>query len=158
MKPITLPVGFYKIDGALYEYRGKRLQEAIATVIHGPVINLDTYERDASKGMGVANFIKLHKCDKSGLLETPAEAPKESVKPARATGSKKKQPPAPKTPEQIERSQRIAKLMASTMAAHGMDFDYENDPDTMARINGTISAEEHTAKVEGKLKKVLKKP
>ena len=43
------------------------------------------------------------------------------------------------------------------MAAHGMDFDYEKDADTMARINGQISAEDHTNKVEGALSDVLER-
>ena len=67
---------------------------------------------------------------------------------------KKKQPPPPKTQEEIVADHEIAKMAQSLMAVYGMDFDYENDPDTMARINGTITEKEHTAKVEGELKKI----
>ncbi len=67
---------------------------------------------------------------------------------------KKKQPPPPKTQEEIDESHRTAKMAQAMMGAFGMNFDYENDPDTMARINGTITEKEHTAKVEGELKKI----
>lgn len=69
----------------------------------------------------------------------------------------KSKPIIAKTQDEIAEDHRIARMAQSMMAVYGMNFDYENDPDTMARINGEISIEDHTNKVEGYLKKAIKK-
>ena len=67
------------------------------------------------------------------------------------------QSPLVKTQDEIDEDHRIAALAQSMMGAFGMNFDYKNDPDTMARINGQISAEEHTNKVESELDEAIVK-